>query len=248
METLVKRRRALIALLVLVLLGTAGMGGWWYQNIYQTNNDANPVPVYTPSASSQGPVVSTASSTPLTPAASSAPKASSAPSTSSAPAPGCSAQGQPIVPTKFTIDQMNVNSSVLSLGWEDGAAAAPPKNDATGVGWFNVGPKPGSDKGKVLLTIHTYRTGNALGNRLNDPDKGLKKGDVIRLSDGKRTMCYSFDSAMKVFVKDYDPQSGVIYDYSGKPQVVIVICWDYSWQKRDWESRILFYATPMFTT
>lgn len=233
------RVRALIAAGVVLLLVAGALFGYWWQNIRPTNNEANPVPVYTPTPSTSAPSPGKPVISQLQPTKSATPVP-----------PGCLAKGTPIVPTQMTIDRMKVDSPVLSLGYDGSgqAAAAPPKNASHTTGWFNLGPKPGSDQGKVLLTVHTYRKGGALGNQLNAKD-GLKKGDVIKLIDSQgRTVCYSFDHALRVMVKDYDPNSGLIYDNAGKPQVVIVICWDFSWTKETWDSRILFYATPLFSS
>lgn len=142
---------------------------------------------------------------------------------------------------------MRVSSPVRSLGLDaDNAAAAPPKDEPRTVAWYNRGPRPGSDKGKVVLSIHTYHKGGALGNELRDPGAGLRKGDLIRLSDSSGDQaCYRYDHVAKVMVKDYDPSSDIIYDNTGKPMVVIVICWDYNRSDKQWDSRLLFYATPV---
>jgi len=151
-----------------------------------------------------------------------------------------------ILPTHFAIDDLKVNSPVLSLGTApDGAPEAPPKNQGQTVGWWNRGPKVGAAKGNAILTIHTYRNGGALGNMLNS-EKGLKPGMVVRLTDDSgRAMCYTYERATKIWVKDYDPNSTVLYDDNGKPQAVIVICWDFNKGKQDWDSRILYYLKPM---
>lgn len=163
--------------------------------------------------------------------------------------PGCMpATSNPIVPTSMTIEGMDgVKSKVLALGLDSsGAAAAPPKDEPTTVAWYKLGPKPGSAKGHVVLSIHTYHNGGALGNDLYDSKKGLKKGDIIRLSDAQgRTVCYRYDHLAKISVADYKPGSTVLYNDNGSPQTVICICWDYVKATKDWDSRILFYATPI---
>lgn len=155
---------------------------------------------------------------------------------------------QPITPSRFSIESMDVTSKVLSLGTdaETGAAAAPPKNQSQTVGWYNEGPKPGSDKGKVLLTIHTYRNGNALGNELNS-EGGLEPGDIIRMSDNAgNTVCYRYREALKVWMKDYnDAPTDILYDDAGDPEVAIIICWDFNGSTKQWDSRIIFYADPV---
>ncbi|MCI1746822.1 MAG: class F sortase [Acidipropionibacterium sp.] len=145
------------------------------------------------------------------------------------------------------IDQLNITTQVLPLGLDSsGAAAAPPKDDPSAVAWFDQGPKPGSNRGKVVLSTHTYHSGGALGNTLYDAQNGLRKGDIIRLADvSGTTVCYRFDHHAKVLVKDYDPNSTILYDNAGAPMVAVVICWDYNHDTKDWGSRIIFYGTPV---
>lgn len=167
---------------------------------------------------------------------------------------GCAAEQSPMIdPKTFAIDRMKVKTTMLSLGRDSsGAAAAPPLDDlkkaAKQVGWFDEGPKLGAAKGNAVLTIHTYHTGDALGNQLYDAKNGLKVGDLIRITDSTgKTLCYTYERSTKVMVKDYDPTSNVLYDYEGKPQAVIVICWDYVKSTREWDSRILYYLKPVGT-
>lgn len=174
-----------------------------------------------------------------------APAATSAKPTLPVPA-GCMTKPTPIVPTKYSIDRLNVSAKVLSVGLDaDGAAGAPPRDDPSSWAWFNQGPKAGSSQGHVILTGHTYHRGEAIGNRLNDSKRGIRKGDIIRLSDNAgHTVCYRYTHTVKVWVKDYDPNSTILYDDNGPSEAVIVACWDYV-QGKGHESRLLFYADPV---
>ncbi|MSS45807.1 class F sortase [Cutibacterium sp. WCA-380-WT-3A] len=191
------------------------------------------------SASASGPASSAATAT--------APDASGTSSAVKAPVPaGCMKQPQPIIPVKYSIDHMNVSAKVLSRGVDStGAAGAPPRDDPSSMAWFNQGPKVGSNKGNVVLTSHTFHIGEALGNKLYSKDDGLKPGDIIRLSDKSgNTVCYRYSHNTKVWVKDYDPNSTILYNDNGPAQAVIVVCWDYV-KGKGHESRILFYADPV---
>ncbi|WP_420175713.1 sortase domain-bontaining protein [Luteococcus sp. OSA5] len=158
----------------------------------------------------------------------------------------CSATSSPMVPTRITMGSVTKDSAVLSLGLAaDGTVATPPYSQPMSVGWYNLGPKPGAARGKVVLTAHTFREGGGLGNRMHRAD-GLQPGDIIRLSDGQgRTLCYRHTQQKKVWVKDYDPDSTVLYDAKGKHQLAIVICWDFNREREDWDSRIIYYAEPL---
>ena len=160
---------------------------------------------------------------------------------------GCMKTPKPIVPVKYSIDGMKASAKVLSRGVDEtGAAGAPPKNDPSSMAWFNQGPKIGSDKGNTVLTAHTYHKGGALGNRLYDKNNGIKKGDIIRLTDKTgQTVCYRYDHDTKVMVKDYNPNSNILYDNNGPAQAAIVICWDYVKKTGEFDSRVIFYAYPV---
>lgn len=199
--------------------------------------------------SASGPTASGGSASAVYPSvdSSNASAAPAASATKKGPVPaGCMKQPKPIVPVKYSIDNLKVSAKVLSRGLDKtGAAGAPPRDDPSSMAWFSKGPKVGSDKGNVILTSHTYHIGEALGNRLYSKDNGIKPGDIIRLSDKSgNTVCYRYSHNVKVWVKDYDPNSTILYNDNGPAQAVIVVCWDYV-KGKGHESRILFYADPV---
>lgn len=160
----------------------------------------------------------------------------------------CTALGDGFVPTEFEIPGSDVISPVLSLGRdENDAAAAPPVDASHTTGWFNEGPRAGSAAGKVLLTIHTYRQGGALGNEMyEDGPKQVQEGDRMLLRDAEGNVaCYEVSGIEKIWVDEYDPASDVIYDNDGAPQIAIVICWDFNYSTEAWDSRIVYYADPV---
>lgn len=146
----------------------------------------------------------------------------------SAPPASCAAHPAPIAdPVTLTLVRQGKTLPMLSLGKDaTGAAGAPPGNASHTVAWFNEGPKVGSDKGKVLLTSHTYRFGGALGNELNNGL--LSPGDIVMItgSDGSNA-CYRYASSLHIIEAQYDPYSTVVYDYAGAPQFALVVCSDY---------------------
>lgn len=153
-------------------------------------------------------------------------------------------------PTKFVVERMGVDSPMIVVGKDaDGNPGAPPPSQPYTTAWYNGSPEPGTTRGNVILTIHTYSKGQALGNDLygknglQDGTGGLRKGDLIKVSDheGNR-VCYRYTDETKVWVDTYDPESGVFHNPDGPPQLAIMICWDYVPATNDWDSRIIFYA------
>lgn len=150
-------------------------------------------------------------------------------------------------PTRYTIESLDVDEPVVSLPLtDDGSIPAPPKSEARAAAWWNEGPAPGDDEGRVILSIHTYRNGGALGNELLDEktDKTpLKKGDLIVLHDDEgHTACYEYADFTEIVAADYDPDSDVMLKEDGSPSLVLIICTAFDWDTEIWENRALFYA------
>ena len=135
---------------------------------------------------------------------------------------------------------------VISVGEdENGAAGSPPWTQPNMIAWFNLGPKFGSRKGNVVITSHTQQRFTAVGNELN---AGLlKPGDILRASDDKgNAACYRYREAVKVWVKDYDPRSNVVYDNNGNPQFAWVVCSDWDPKTKQSMARVVYYADLVF--
>lgn len=242
-----KRNRLMVGISILVVLLLVGGIVIWQggRDTAQPVTSSSSPDVAT---SPDGPRVTNASTT-ADPASSATPAGSPSGSTTAATTAGsCMPTLTEIEATTFAIDEMGVKASMMSLGEdESGAAAAPPKDASHAVGWWKNGPKIGSRQGHAILTIHTYQNGRALGNELYAKD-GFEVGDLVRMTDKNgNTQCYTLEKSLKIWVKDYDANSDVLYKFDGEPRAVIVICWDYNVLKKAWDSRILYYLKPVAT-
>lgn len=174
----------------------------------------------------------------------------SAPSVVDAALADCTQPTEGFVPNRFTIESLGADEPVIALDLDkDGNIAAPPFDEPRMASWWSGGPKPGDDAGKAVLSIHTYNPSlpPALGNEMYEGGRSqLEAGDVIKLygPDGE-VMCYEYTHDLKVWIDEYDPDSDVMYDFEGDPQLAIIICWDFDPRTRDWDSRILFYGSPV---
>ncbi|MCT1458924.1 class F sortase [Aestuariimicrobium sp. p3-SID1156] len=235
--------RTKIGIGVLVLL--LAVGGFL---VYGVTKDKNQADVAEQSVGTRATVQQGAGSSHDAATASPSPTSAAPTRTSTKVLPkGCMTTMKEIEPTRFEIPDMKVTSPMIALGEdEEGAAAAPPKSEARTVGWWENGPKVGATQGKTVLTIHTYHQGGALGNQLYDKQNGFKTGDLVRMTDAQgQTQCYELEKETKVWVKDYDPNSDILYAHDGPPRAVIVICWDYNYGTKEWDSRILYYLKPL---
>lgn len=155
---------------------------------------------------------------------------------------GCPSDPQPLTnPVSMTLISQQLELPMISLGLDaEGAPAAPPGNEGYTVAWYNGGPLIGSDHGRAVLTSHTFHRGGALGNDLNN---GLVKvGDLIKFTDAYgNTACYRYSGSLRILVADYDPESDVLYDFSGAPQLALVVCSDYT-SSGEALGRVIHYA------
>lgn len=228
------RPRVIAAAIALVLVVAAV--------VWLVSRTQEPAVVPTPSPTA----VTTSPTEPSTPAA-------PTPSTQAASTPARYAECDPLdaegfVPESFRMENPEADEPVLSLGLDaEGNIAAPPVDQPRTASWWNQGPRAGSEAGKVVMSIHTYRNGGALGNEMyTDAGPSLTAGDLVMLEDAEgRTACYEFVEASKIWVDEYDPASDVMVDFEGDPMLTIVICWDFDGGTEIWDSRILFYAKPV---
>lgn len=162
----------------------------------------------------------------------------------------CTAVTEGFVPYRFSIDSLNADEKVIALDLDkDGNIAAPPFDQPRTASWWSGGPMPGDDAGKAVMSIHTYNPSlpPALGNYMYEGGQSqLEPGDLIKLygRDGQ-VQCYEYTEVKKIWVDEYDPDSDVMVDFQGDPELAIVICWDFDDKTRDWDSRILFYFDPI---
>ncbi len=220
------RRPILVAIVALLAVGLI-LAGAWVLFGQSSPPPASPAPSPSPTSVSPSP----------------------APSPSPVPTEAtCTTATKEFVPTSFTMEGFDDEFPIVSLNLDaQGNIAAPPKDQSHTASWWNAGPKPGSDAGKAVLSVHTYRNGGALGNEMyTDDGPTLQPGDIIRLTSAKgKVQCYEFTDATKVWVKDYDPQSDVMVDFHGEPQLLIIICWDFNKSTEEWDSRIFFHGKPV---
>ncbi len=210
------------------------------------------MPAPAPTSVSAGPSASpSASPTPsLSPATSPSPGPTARPSALPRPSARptdvrsqpCTTPTEAFRPTSYTLERVDAHERVIPMHVQGGNVPSPPKRDRRSAGWWQDGPAPGAGRGKVVLTIHTYRPGlrPALGNELYaGGHSALRPGDLLKMhgADGQ-IACYEYVEAPRIKVSDYDPDSGVMIDRGGPASAVIVICWDH--RNGNWDSRVMF--------
>ncbi len=240
-------RTRLIILVVAILVVIAVLIFALPRREQPTTTDPVP-PVETASAENLASPLKTIGSPAQLSSASATPSAAPSSAAADARLANCTAVTEGFTPDRYTIERFNVDEEIVALNLDaDGNIAAPPLDEARMASWWSGGPQPGADRGKAVLSIHTYRTGKALGNELYaDGQSRFQPGDVIKLyGDEGQVQCYEYTDAEKIFVDDYEEDSTVMVDFEGDPALTIVICWDFDSSTEIWESRVFFHFTPV---
>lgn len=170
--------------------------------------------------------------------------AAAAPQPSATPASGpCSspAAGE-FSPTKISVPGVFSNAPVLALPRDANDVPSIPPVTETGkreIAWDRPpGIRPGSPTGNVLLNVHTWPDGTALGNALL---KGLDVGGRIIVRNADDVLCYRVERRTEVPTGTLIP---ALYETSGRPQLVIIACSGKRLGPANWTKRTLWYAVP----
>jgi hypothetical protein len=207
------RRYALLAVAVLVVVAA---GAIWFLR-----------PDPDPPVAAQ-PIATTPQPTPTRPASPTGPCASPS-------------SGQ-FSPTKISVPGVFSNAPVLALPRDaNGVVSIPPVTE-TGkreVAWDRPpGAEPGAPTGNVLLNVHTWPDGTALGNQLL---KGLDVGGRIIVRSADDVLCYRVSKRVEVPTGTLIP---ALYETGGPPQLVIIACSGKRLGPANWTKRTLWYAVP----
>ncbi|MCW2751077.1 MAG: hypothetical protein JWR83_2187 [Aeromicrobium sp.] len=173
-----------------------------------------------------------------------APPATTAPQPSAfrATGPCASPAAGEFTPTKVTVSGVFRNAPVLALPRDSHNVPSIPPVTETGkreVAWDRPpGIRPGSPTGNVLLNVHTWPDGTALGNELL---KGLKVGGRIIVRNADEVLCYRVEKRTEVPTGTLIP---ALYETGGSPQLVIIACSGKRLGPANWTKRTLWYAVP----
>ena len=174
-----------------------------------------------------------------------APSTTAAPVETPAPAPCTSTAKGPFTPTSVTVPGAIDAARVVPVPPDGEVSGTLPESEGRAFAWEpSPGATPGSDKGNVLLNVHTFPGGGANGNVLLEQ---LPEGGQIVLAgtapDGSAVeLCYVVSERLEMPATELLPR---YYATDGPPQVAIVVC---SGERRgpgDWTHRTVWFASPV---
>ncbi|WP_168929440.1 class F sortase [Nocardioides sp. GY 10113] len=146
------------------------------------------------------------------------------------------------VPSSLTIPGIVEDDVVRPVPRDEyGVLGVPPLTSAAKqeFAWDADGAQPGSRRGLVGLTTHTWSDGSAMGNRLLD---SYRVGDLMVLEDADgRMACYR--TAERIVVTPEDPDAVArVYATGGPPQVVVIVCSGIRLGAENWTHRTVWFA------
>jgi LPXTG-site transpeptidase (sortase) family protein len=125
------------------------------------------------------------------------------------------------VPVHVLAHAVGVDAAVVPIAVGADGVLVPPA-DVSRVGWWQGGAEPGSRRGTVLLTGHTYSSGDGVFDDLGD----LAAGDDVQVRTARGVVTYRVD-----VVEDYSKAqlAGIatrLFSESVRSQLVLVTCSD----------------------
>lgn len=148
---------------------------------------------------------------------------------------------RPFVPTTIRVQDVTRRSRVLALPRDhQNVPGVPATSDKSSFAWDAPGIRPGATRGNVLLNAHTWPDGSAMGNLLL---KGLDEGELIELSNGDEHLCYRVTQRLEASVEN--PPLHRVYDFTGKPRAVLIVCSGVRRGPGDWSHRTIWFAAPV---
>jgi sortase (surface protein transpeptidase) len=178
-----------------------------------------------------------ASSSPTSPADTSADPTSPSAATPAVAEAAVAAPAQPALPLALSIPAIDVKTDLIRLGQHEDGTVEVPEHPAE-AGWFDLGPPPGTPGSSVILGHVDSLTGPAVFYRLHE----LRPGDriAVRLDDGT-TAQFRVHSIATYLNADFPAQK--VYGRQGRSQLNLVTCGgDYDSSRGGYQSNVVVNA------
>ncbi|HEX7738752.1 MAG TPA: class F sortase [Marmoricola sp.] len=143
-------------------------------------------------------------------------------------------------PTHARIGVLHHTYKVIRVRRVRGAIGTPPVTTRGKhlVGWDHA-VQPGARHGTVVMDAHTWPDGSALGNALLGR---LHKGNLIRVSHGRRAICYRIVKRHS-YPRARIPMSKIVRA-GGHPRLAIIVCSGTRLGPGNWLRRTVWIGVP----
>lgn len=135
-----------------------------------------------------------------------------------------------------SIPTLNVHADVVPLAMEHGTLTPPA--DASLMGWWKGGAKPGADEGSVLIVGHTLHNGGGILDRLGE----VNEGDEIVVRTKNDEFSYTVRSVRDLSKEQVAKRSSKLFDPDGEAKLVVVTCDD--WDGTSFQGNTVVVAVP----
>jgi LPXTG-site transpeptidase (sortase) family protein len=135
-----------------------------------------------------------------------------------------------------SIPSLNVHADVVPLAMEAGTLTPPA--DASLMGWWKAGAKPGADEGSVLIVGHTLHNGGGILDRLGEVNEGDEI--IVRTKDGE--FSYTVRSVRDLSKEQVAKRSSKLFDPAGEAKLVVVTC--DNWDGTSFQGNTVVVAVP----
>lgn len=162
----------------------------------------------------------------------------------------CTSATREFIPSQLQLDRLALKAPVYADGLDSQGVFPVPQRDKQRVmAWYRDSALAASSSGSVVLTAHSWTTGDSVGSRL----LAARPGDVIRLTgrDGATTgvtACYRLVESRQVDLADYAAvmrEQQLTMPTEGPPKLVVLLCDKYNPATQQWEKRRMIFAVPM---
>lgn len=138
-----------------------------------------------------------------------------------------------------TVPALGVTAPALSMSAVDGVLTPPP--DASTVGWWDAGARPGADQGTVVVAGHTVHTGGGAFHDLST----LESGERVVVDTRRGRIDYTIRRVVTYDRATLAAKSARLFRSDGRPRLLLITCED--WDGNAYRSNTVVYATPVPT-
>ncbi|WP_370618097.1 class F sortase [Mumia qirimensis] len=145
--------------------------------------------------------------------------------------------GRAALPVSVSVPELGVDAPVAPMSAVDGVLTPPP--DASTVGWWDAGARPGAAKGTVVVAGHTVHTGGGAFDDLGTLDEGAR----VAVRTRRGVVRYEVRR-----VETYDraalaAKSARLFRRTGTPRLLLITCED--WDGEGYRSNTVVVAAPV---
>ncbi|MGH1561952.1 class F sortase [Mumia sp. DW29H23] len=145
--------------------------------------------------------------------------------------------GRAARPVSVRVPELGVDAPVASMSAVKGVLTPP--SDASSVGWWDDGARPGATRGTVVVAGHTVHTGGGAFDHLGTLEPGARV--VVRTRKG--VVRYEVRRVETYDKATLAEKSSRLFRTTGRPRLLLITCDD--WDGTGYLSNTVVFAAPV---